>query len=206
LLNKFIGVTALELPPAKRVATGLDFDRIFNAMPHELNIKKPNGTMFTVPKQDAVLRLTEAPAQVLQGDPVDVIAPPVYTGVELTTKGAPADLSTIPPGAHLLVSALVGEYVRTNGLPAALASCLVFPRRRAPRMPCARPPAASSAPRRSCVTCNVNLCADPRQDARPALRGSARRRRFKLVIQLPSQTLRYVPMADRVFQSRNGTG
>jgi hypothetical protein len=117
---------ALPLPPAKRVAAAFDFDNVFNAMPHDLNIRMPDGSMRTVDKQDAVLRLAEAPAQTLQTSPVDVIAPPVYTGLELTVKGAPADLSAIPNGAHLLVSALVGDYVRANGLPSELAACTVF--------------------------------------------------------------------------------
>jgi len=119
-------IDELELPPAKKFTIGLDFDVVYNAMPHDLNIQMPDGSMYTVSKQDAVLRLTEAPAQVLQTTPVDIIAPPVYTGVELTVRGATADLLAIPRGAHLLVSSLVGEYVRTNGLPVELATCAVF--------------------------------------------------------------------------------
>lgn len=114
------------LPPAKKLSIGFDFDRVYNAMPHALAIQMPDGSMHTVAKTSGVLRLSEADAQSLQTEPAAVIAPPVYTGVELLVDNEPASLNQVPHDACLLVSALVGEYVRTNGLPAELVGCTVF--------------------------------------------------------------------------------
>jgi hypothetical protein len=107
------------LPDAKRAAPGLDVERLFNAMPHALHLKLPSGADCTVGKSDVVLRLTEAEAPVLLDTPVTVVAPPRYTGVE-------GDLAEIPPGSAVLVSALVGEYLHNNGLPAALVGCSIY--------------------------------------------------------------------------------
>lgn len=115
-----------DMPPTKKPSIGFDFDNVFNAMPHPMKIQLPDGTMHEVDKTDSVLRLAEADAQSLQTEPAAVIAPPVYTGVEHLLRGETADLALIPRGSCLLVSALVGDYVRTHGLPEALVGCTVF--------------------------------------------------------------------------------
>jgi hypothetical protein len=94
---------------------------LFNALPHATDIELVDGTRMHIEKSGVVLRLTEAPPQELgeAAGGVRVIAPPVYTGIE-------GDVDAIPAGAGVLVSALVGEYVRTNGVPPALATHALY--------------------------------------------------------------------------------
>jgi len=110
---------ALSLPDAKRVAPEFDMDRVFNAMPHALHMTLPSGAECTVGTSGVVLRLTEAEAAHLLEDPVLVVAPPTYTGIE-------GEMGKIPVGAAVLVSMLVGEYLRNNGLPPELAGCTIY--------------------------------------------------------------------------------
>ena len=106
-------------PEPKRVASELTSASLFNTTPHAIVVVRTDGTQETIDKTSVQLRLSEAPAQTLDvpGD-YAVIAPPVYTGLE-------GDVTAVPPGSCIVVSAVVGEFLRNNGLPLELAGCTV---------------------------------------------------------------------------------